>query len=145
MIGYASDKPRSQRIPPGFDQLFPRAVAQIAADDHRGRFIAFATDPKGASAVSQLAQAADAVKLPQVGLEIPEPLLTSPLIGDLRRSDHTSFWVRGFPAAMVTDTADFRNPHYHCRGGSDSASDLDYGFLTQVVTATTEGVAQLAR
>ena len=28
-------------------------------------------------------------------------------------SDHRSFWDHGWPALMVTDTAPFRNPHYH--------------------------------
>jgi hypothetical protein len=28
-------------------------------------------------------------------------------------SDHWSFWQEGYAAAMVTDTAMFRYPHYH--------------------------------
>jgi hypothetical protein len=30
-----------------------------------------------------------------------------------RLSDHCSFWGRGWPAVMMTDTAFFRNPSYH--------------------------------
>jgi len=37
----------------------------------------------------------------------------SPLTGNLMRSDHTPFWLTGGKALFLTDTADFRNPHYH--------------------------------
>ncbi len=37
----------------------------------------------------------------------------SPLTGNLLRSDHTPFWLTGRKALFLTDTADFRNPHYH--------------------------------
>ena len=54
----------------------------------------------------------------------------------LGRSDHEPFWKAGIPAVMWTDTAEFRNPHYHQR--SDTPETLDYGFLravTQVLAA----------
>lgn len=37
----------------------------------------------------------------------------SPLTGNLMRSDHTPFWLTGGKALFLTDTANFRNPHYH--------------------------------
>ena len=39
-------------------------------------------------------------------------------------SDHASYWLAGFPAVMVTDTAFLRNPHYHT--AQDTADTLDY-------------------
>lgn len=48
-----------------------------------------------------------------------------------RLSDHASFWDKGWPAVMITDTAFFRNPNYH--SGSDTAATLDYAFMTQLV------------
>src|SRR5690606_25839650 len=57
--------------------------------------------------------------------------LTVPLRGwavwATRRSDNASFWSNGFPALLLTDTADLRNPHYH--RASDRASTLDYAFM----------------
>ena len=48
----------------------------------------------------------------------------------LQRSDHAPFWQAGIPALMWTDTAEFRNPHYH--QPSDKPETLDYGFLQSV-------------
>jgi Iap family predicted aminopeptidase len=53
------------------------------------------------------------------------------LLPDLRRSDHVAFWDQGLPAVMWTDTADFRNPHYH--RPSDQPSTLDFVFMTRVL------------
>jgi Zn-dependent M28 family amino/carboxypeptidase len=46
-------------------------------------------------------------------------------------SDHRSFWEYGFDAFMVTDTAFYRNPHYHTVG--DTARTLDYDGMAEVV------------
>jgi len=40
-------------------------------------------------------------------------------------SDHWSFWQVGCPAIMVTDTAFFRNKHYH--EATDTPERFDYG------------------
>ncbi len=53
------------------------------------------------------------------------------LLTDTRLSDHASFWDRGFPALMVTDTAYFRNRNYH--GPGDRAETLDYAFMAELV------------
>ena len=52
----------------------------------------------------------------------------------LGRSDHAAFWRRGVPSLMLTDTASFRNPHYH--RPSDLPATLDYERLTSVAVAT---------
>ncbi len=46
-------------------------------------------------------------------------------------SDHWSFWQEGFPAVMVTDTALFRDPHYHT--AFDLSEYIHFEFLTHVV------------
>ena len=46
------------------------------------------------------------------------------------RSDHAPFWKAGIPALMWTDTAEFRNPHYHRE--SDTPDTLDYAFMAEV-------------
>ena len=51
-----------------------------------------------------------------------------------RRSDHASFWDQGYPALMITDTANFRNPNYH--KSSDTLDTLDLDFAAKVVKAT---------
>ncbi len=67
--------------------------------------------------------------------ELPAAMLTVPLNGwmlpSVRRSDHASFWDQGYQAVMITDTAFFRNPHYH--KASDTMDKLDYRFMAQLV------------
>jgi len=62
------------------------------------------------------------------------------LFGDVRLSDHASFWDAGFPALMVTDTAYLRNPNYHRR--SDTLDTLDLDFLYRVTQALVCAVAK---
>ena len=60
-----------------------------------------------------------------------------------RLSDHARFWDEGYPAAMLTDTAFLRNPHYHQR--SDRPETLDYGFLARTTATAVEAVRLLDR
>ncbi|MBW1695066.1 MAG: M28 family peptidase, partial [Deltaproteobacteria bacterium] len=46
-------------------------------------------------------------------------------------SDHASFWDKGYKAVMITDTAFFRNHHYHTP--SDTMDKLDFGFMAELV------------
>jgi len=65
------------------------------------------------------------------------------VVPECRLSDHAPFWDRGFPALLVTDTAFFRNPHYH--QPTDTVETLDLEFLTKVtqgVVATIEHLAE---
>jgi hypothetical protein len=66
--------------------------------------------------------------LPVVKLTVP---LGGYLLPSVRLSDHSSFWDRGYQAVMITDTAFFRNPHYH--RASDTMDRLNYGFMAQLV------------
>jgi Zn-dependent M28 family amino/carboxypeptidase len=67
--------------------------------------------------------------------DLPVVKLTVPgggyLLPSVRLSDHSSFWHRGFKAVMITDTAFYRNPHYHL--ASDTMEKLDYEFMAQLV------------
>ena len=66
--------------------------------------------------------------LPVVRLTVPAGGLMLPSV---RLSDHSSFWHRGYKAVMVTDTAFYRNPHYHRI--SDTMEKLDYTFMAELV------------
>ena len=52
-------------------------------------------------------------------------------LGGIDFSDHWSFWKEGYPAAMITDTAFYRNPNYH--KASDTYDTLDYTSMAEVV------------
>ena len=74
--------------------------------------------------------------LPVISLLLNDGLLTSPATGDLRRSDHSPFWLQDAPGMMLTDTSEFRYDEYHCRGGPDDVEGLDPVFATQVIQAS---------
>jgi Zn-dependent M28 family amino/carboxypeptidase len=141
MIGYRSFVPGSQSLPTGFDVLFPQQTTALAQRGDPGDFIATIADPSAQASAAAYAASAPALSLPVMTLEVPESLLDSPLVADLRRSDHASFWSVGAPAIMVTDTAEFRNPHYHCTSGPDAPADLDSDFAARVVGATVSAAA----
>lgn len=66
--------------------------------------------------------------LPVIKLTVP---WSGYLMPSVRLSDHASFWDRGYKAVMITDTAFFRNPHYHRR--SDTMDKLDFPFMARLV------------
>lgn len=53
------------------------------------------------------------------------------LFPDIGRSDNLGYWRNGYPAVMLTDTAEYRNPNYH--GTSDRADTLDYARMGRLV------------
>jgi len=57
-------------------------------------------------------------------------------------SDHASYWAAGFDAVMVTDTAFYRNPHYHT--ARDTPDTLDYNRMAMVVEGVRAAVIALA-
>ena len=73
--------------------------------------------------------------LPSEGAALPE------VIEGVDFSDHRSFWAVGVPALMITDTAVYRDPHYH--RGSDTAERLDYEKMTRLVDALAAALAAM--
>jgi hypothetical protein len=145
MIGFRIDAPDSQRLPPGTDVLFPEKAAWLEQRQWRGDFIAGVADTGAHEAVVALERWAATAELPILTVELPRLLLATPLAEPLHRSDHAAFWLQGYPGLMLTDTADFRNPYYHCGFGSDAVKTLDPGFAARVVRAAVGAVAELLR
>lgn len=143
MIGYRSVEPRTQELPAGFELLFPEAVARVKARGGSGDFIALIANPKARQATQALRESASRQGLPVEALEVPPALLVLPAAADLLRSDHEPFWTAGYPAVQLTDTADFRNPYYHCHVGPDAPETLDYAFLANTVRTVVSATAQL--
>lgn len=57
-------------------------------------------------------------------------------------SDQLNYWDRGYRGVMITDTAFFRNPHYH--ETSDRPETLDYTRMAKVVQGVHQAVLALA-
>jgi hypothetical protein len=140
-IGYRSTEPDTQTVPAGFEAVFPEAYAQVEDNEFRGDFVAVIANSLAHDDAVAVAAAADRAGIAQALLEIPDGLETSPAFGDLRRSDHAPFWDAGYPAVFLTDTADFRNDHYHCIGGPDVVADIDVDFAVGVTRAALEAAA----
>lgn len=130
MVGYTCAEPGCQSYP------FPLGLLGYPKD---GRFIGivgnFASLGLTRSIVSAFKQNPD---LPVVKLTVP---FSGRLLPSVRLSDHASFWDEGYPAVMITDSAFYRNPHYH--RPSDRMGTLDFRFMTQLVRSTTMFLAGL--
>jgi hypothetical protein len=135
MVGFVSRAPGSQRVP---------AELPITLPD-RGDFLGLLANRQSATALDETLQSARSYRpqFPVHALELPFGL--ERVIPILLRSDHSPFWAKRIPALMWTDTAEFRNPHYHQE--SDLPDSLDYDFLrtvTQVLTASVIPQAEAA-
>ncbi|MDF0665522.1 MAG: M28 family peptidase [Nitrospira sp.] len=126
-VGYASDQHNSQKIPPGVPIAVPTT----------GNFLAVIGNKRSEALTGSVAKAMQS-HLPIVPLVVPG---NGEKLPDTRRSDHTSFWEQGFPAVMLTDTANFRNPHYH--RPTDTLDTLNLDFIASVAEGVTAAVIAL--
>jgi Zn-dependent M28 family amino/carboxypeptidase len=107
-----------------------------------GDFIAVVGNESSAELVCSFTEAVKRLRL-----ALPHVVLTVPgngeLLPDSRRSDHAPFWDLGYKAIMVTDTTNFRSPHYH--RPSDTIETLNLEFAANVCRATGGLILELAR
>ena len=127
-VGYASQQHNSQKIPPDVPIAVPTT----------GNFLAVIGNERSHALTGSVVQAMKS-HLPIVPLVVPG---NGEKLPDTRRSDHTSFWEQGFPAVMLTDTANFRNPHYH--RPTDTLDTLNLDFITAVSEGLMAAVIVLA-
>jgi Zn-dependent M28 family amino/carboxypeptidase len=127
MLGFRDARPGSQHYPPGLRYFYP----------DRGDFIGLIGNMRTLPVMWRLART--------IRKSVPCEFLPVPwqgrILPDTRRSDHASFWDLGYPAVMVTDTANMRNPHYH--RASDRIETLDLDFLTTVCEGLIAGLGSL--
>lgn len=130
-VAFCSEAAR-QTVPAGL----PLEVPQV------GDFLAVIGNEASRGLVQGFGQAVAryGVSLPIVPMVVPGN--GEGLFRDTRRSDHAPFWDRGFHAVMLTDTTNFRNPHYH--QPSDTLETLNLSFAVEVCKATAGMVLDLA-
>ena len=150
-IGYMNPAPDAQKVPPGVGMLYPGQMRRLAARDNAGDGLVAIHRRRSNALVRVWAEcAAAAVGRERVvmlrdpcDLPIIGPFLNLvPLARNFSRSDHRRFWDKRLPAIQVTNTANFRNPHYH--RASDKPATLDYDTLADVTVATVLAVRRLA-
>lgn len=117
-MGYFRDEKKTQKYPFPLSLFYPS----------RGNFLAVVGNRESRALVKRVAKTFRASKaLPCVSASLPGALQ------GVGWSDHWAFWQAGYPAVMLTDTAPFRNPHYHRAG--DTPDTLDYPRLAAAVRA----------
>ena len=127
-IGFFTSEPDTQILPTPLLRPFLGS---------RGDFLGFVANWKNRPLVREtIAVFREAAPFPTEGIAAPE------LVSGIGFSDHWSFWQVGYPAAMVTDTALFRNPHYH--KPTDLPETMDFSALARVTQGLTPVVAALA-
>jgi len=123
MVGYATERPETQRTPARIPWLFSPPTT--------GNFVAVVGNLRSGGLGKRFENALT-VYVPAL------PYFSAKRVGgffrDALRSDHKPYWDNGYRAIMLTDTANFRNPHYH--RPTDTTDTLNFDFLQQVTQAT---------
>ncbi|MDT0634221.1 M28 family peptidase [Spectribacter hydrogenooxidans] len=129
MLGYFRDLPGTQRFPvPVLGWWYPTT----------GNFVGLIGRWRDRPLMQQVQAGMRA------GGDVPVHYLASPLdFPGLDNSDHRNYWPHGWPAAMVTDTAYYRNPNYHTR--FDIPGTLDYQRMAALVPALAAAVRSLTQ
>ena len=128
MIGYFSEKPRSQRHPFGVNFFYPSTGNFIGViGNAESKYLLKYT-------VSSFRRTMD--------LQVKWMVAPNIVIG-IGMSDDWSFWKEKYPAVMITDTAYFRNPNYHKK--SDTYDTLDYKKISEVVKGVVASLEALTK
>ena len=127
MLGYYKERRRSQKFP------LPDMIGHYS---DKGNFIAIVGNNHSHPLGSVLADKMKETSLVKTRIIIPN----SPIHG-IDLSDHSSFWRYNYPAIMITDTAFYRNPHYH--ENSDTIEKLNFRYFTRLVFSLADALKQL--
>ncbi len=127
-LGYFSDEAGSQRYPWPLSLVYPS----------QGNFVAFVGNVESRELVRDCVRTFRAMaQVPSEGASLPGSL------EGVDFSDHAPYWKYGYPALMVTDTALFRNPHYH--EPTDVPARVDFRRLALVTEGLISVVESLAQ
>ncbi len=126
-VGYFKSEPGTQKYPPVVSLAYPT----------QGNFIGFVGNIESRALVRSSVEAfRRASSFPSEGAALPG------MIQGVGWSDQSSFWKMGYPALMVTDTAPFRNPHYHT--SHDTPDTLDYAAMARIADGIEAVTRELA-
>lgn len=117
MLGYYDSRPGSQLWFPFLKWIIPE----------RGDFLALVANFRSRAFLKKVRRSwRRHSSFPLLPLVMPE-------LAAVRTSDHQGYWDAGFPALMLTDSASYRNPHYHEK--SDLPDTLDYESMAKAADA----------
>jgi len=131
-VGYTDNEEGSQVTP-----LFVRIPVP-----KKGNFLGVIANRKSKDIMEAFCSISDQY-VPELSVVTYKVPFNGRIIPETRFSDHASFWDQGYPALMLTDTAMFRNPHYHT--SHDRYETLDFNFMLNVTKAVVSVILRLAR
>lgn len=129
-VGYTDDTEGSQFVP----FLIRKTVPS------RANFIGVIANRKSKTLMDTFYSTAN-IYVPELITVAYKAPLSGRFIPETRFSDHASFWNCGYPAVMITDTAMFRNPHYHTT--HDRYETLDFTFMSNITKAVISVIVKL--
>lgn len=129
-VGYTNKAPGGQDIPP---------LVRIPVPE-RGDFLGVIANYRSKSPMKAFHRITSEY-VPELNVIQYKVPLSGYIIPQTRWSDHASFWNRGYPALMLTDTAMFRNPYYHTP--YDTHEKLDFTFMAHVTKAVISVILNL--
>ncbi len=123
-VGTYSNEPGSQKYPLLALNL-PRT----------GNFVAFGSNKENVPLLDAVVSAFQAQsEFPSIGIASDSKHAS--------RGDHAAFWWNGYPAIAMTDTSEFRDPHYHAP--SDRAENLNYEEMARLAEGFLATIRALA-
>jgi Zn-dependent M28 family amino/carboxypeptidase len=129
-VGYTDNEEGSQVTP-----LFVRIPVP-----QKGNFLGVIANRKSQNIMEAFCSISDQY-VPELSVVPYKVPFNGRIIPETRFSDHASFWDQGYPALMLTDTAMFRNPHYHT--SHDRYDTLDFDFMLNVTKAVVSVILRL--
>ena len=117
MIGYFSDKKKSQSYPTKILSLFY---------GNKGNFITLVKKFKAGKFVRKFCSKYKATKAIRT-----KKFTAPPILPGIDFSDHLNYWKFGFSALMLTDTSFLRNKNYH--EPTDTMETLDINSMAKVI------------
>jgi len=127
MIGYYTNAANSQTYPPLFGLGRPTT----------GNYLGVVGNMRSYRLITQIARGLRrANRLPIQSIAAPAR------VPGVAWSDQWAFWRAGIRGVMLTDTAFYRNPHYH--HATDTWDTLDYAVMASVVESLSPVVLELA-
>ncbi len=124
-IGYYTSAPGSQASVPFHFGLFPST----------GNFVAFISNGENRRLLDRVvAIFQEQSRFPSVGAATDWKAAS--------RSDHAPFWWQGYPALLMSDTSEGRDPNYH--QPTDTADNLNYDDLARVADGFIRTIQVLA-
>lgn len=128
MIGHFHKEKGTQKFPPILDCFFPKT----------GNFIAVVGNVNSRKLVRNISK-----RFKQHSAFPIESMVIPGFVIGIDYSDQWAFWKHGLPAVMVTDTAFFRNFHYHKK--TETYEKLNYRSMAKVVEGLVPVIVDLAK